>query len=501
MSSTSDAQGRFLVSPLVLLERFLLCGQMSNRVEIGRPFSEIPEAARNSVLAITQAFPAQAIELLSKVVRGGRASRQPPVLFALACALSTDSIKVRAEGLHPQAVRTGTDALVLASYLKSLKGGGRSFRRQAGLFYKTLEEGLEDRAALQFIKYRNRAGWTHRDLLRVCHHKPSDAFQEVFSFAAGKEYSGSNRLIHGFLEAQEMAADFSGKCIPKIIRLIRECGLPWEALPSEALGNVEVWEELLPNLPFTALLRNLGRMQSLGMDLSSAVERLAWPTRTHPVQMLSAYKVYGSGHGQMGSLAWRPDARVTKALENGFYASFGSLEKKTNKVIFGLDVSGSMFTNPSTVAGLNCAEAAAAMVMAAAKQQPFALFGFSHNLVDIPIDDTWSLDRILTYVRKIPFGYTKCALPITHAHSLGVSDVDLFAIYTDNETNGGPKPMSALQAYREAHNPDACFASVAFAGNAQSIVDPDDWGSSEFCGFDSSVPGLLSELAERTNLF
>jgi 60 kDa SS-A/Ro ribonucleoprotein len=62
----------------------------------------------------------------------------------------------------------------------------------------------------------------------------------------------------------------------EVITLVSDYNLPWEAVPTPWLGSAEVWETLVPRLPLTALLRNLGRLTSKNVlknrdDLSKQV--------------------------------------------------------------------------------------------------------------------------------------------------------------------------------------------------------------------------------------
>ncbi len=273
------------------------------------------------------------------------------------------------------------------------------------------------------------------------------------------------------------------------------------------LSSPEVWDALRPGLGFTALMRNLARFARLGLKITDEeLERLANPQNLHygcphPVNFLSAWRTYSQGKGERGTTTWTPDQRVNDALEAGFYNSFKNLKPSDKKVFFGLDISGSMGWTQSTVVGLNCREVAAAMVMAAIRQQPYALYGFSHNLIELDIRKHWGLDEVMNYMDGLPFGATNCSLPMQFAANQKIQDVDLFAIYTDNDTNSsrGEPPFQALERYRSVGNPNASFAAVACAGNAFTISNPNDWGSMDFCGFDSGVPGMLTDLAEKRN--
>lgn len=493
----SDVHGRYFVTPVQILERFMLMGSMGATYSTNDKFAEFSKEVITSVKAIVENFPAESIAEISSVVTLNKAPRKPPVLLVLAAAMSVEATRTQAEELAKKYVFTGTDQFVLTKFLLDLgRGQGRSFKRQASLLYSKLDKlGTSfgrDMLALNMVKYRNRAGWTHRDLLRVSHFKPSEMNNDLFKWVVGK-----GPAKHDLLRAYEAASSITDPA--KAVHLIQEFPkVPWEAFQTEILGSRDVWENLLPNLGDSAIIRNLGRLSSLGIDLSSYEGKILEACRNlHPVASLSAWRVYTKGQGIKGSLSWTPNARIGDVLEHGFSESFGQLKKSESKVLFGIDVSGSMGMHPSTVPGLNCREVAAAMVMVAMRQQPYMAYGFSHTLVPLDIQDNWSLNQVMQYMARITFGATNCALPIRFASEHSISDVDLFAIYTDNETNQRDKPSHALNYYRAMHNPNAKLATVALMGGAFSIADPNDPGQVDFIGFDPTVPSVMVSLAEQ----
>lgn len=46
---------------------------------------------------------------------------------------------------------------------------------------------------------------------------------------------------------------------------LAEHDLPREAIPTEKLNELAVWEALLEKMPMTAMVRNLGKMTSIGL--------------------------------------------------------------------------------------------------------------------------------------------------------------------------------------------------------------------------------------------
>ena len=62
------------------------------------------------------------------------------------------------------------------------------------------------------------------------------------------------------IEAFEQAKKASSK--GEIVKLINEFDLPREAIPTQWLNELEVWDALLQRMPMTAMIRNLGKMTS-----------------------------------------------------------------------------------------------------------------------------------------------------------------------------------------------------------------------------------------------
>ena len=51
----------------------------------------------------------------------------------------------------------------------------------------------------------------------------------------------------------------------RVVRLIREDGLPRECVPTEHLNDPAVWEALLEGMPLMAMVRNLAKMTAVGL--------------------------------------------------------------------------------------------------------------------------------------------------------------------------------------------------------------------------------------------
>lgn len=92
-------------------------------------------------------------------------------------------------------------------------------------------------------------------------------------------------------------------------------------------------------------------------------------------------------------------------------------------------------------------------------------------------------------------GSTDCAQPMLYAKQKKLA-VDVFIVYTDNETWAGKiHPSKALQQYRKAMGIDARLIVCAMAANQFTLADPDDAGMLDMAGFDSTAPEIIRTFA------
>jgi len=378
--------------------------------------------------------------------------------------------------------------------------------------------------AYQVTKYANRSGWTHRDLLRLSHAKSSNPeIQGIFRYITKGDASEAGEYIQA-VEAAKVATD-----VKDIVRLIVDYNLPRECIPTQFLKEKAVWDALLmagKGMPLTALIRNLATMSRVGllvpMSVASRIvsERLQnaellRKARIHPIQALSALKVYraggkNTGYGYTLSKSkggeFTPVQNVTIALEQAFYKSFDNVEPSGKKTMLALDVSGSMDGGSiAGVPGLTPRQAAAAMAMVTVRSEwsqgqikvpLFETMAFDTTFVPFPMGPMDSLDAVEKRMQKMNFGGTDCALPMTHAlkHKL---DIDTFIIYTDNETYfGRVHPSEALNQYRRAFNKDAKLVVVGLTATDFSIASPQDAGMLDVVGMDSATPSIITAFSK-----
>lgn len=508
----------FRVEPLERLRRFLVLG-----TDGGTYYGTERELTLANADVVLGWARERTIELVDEVVSisaAGRAPRNNPALFCLAAAASLGDVEGRQAALAalPRVARTGTHLFIFAGYVEQFRGWGRGLRRAVADWY--LSKPV-DEVAYQAVKYRQRGGWSHRDLIRLAHPATTEADRkQLFEWICGRSTSGPE-IVEGFQKAQTASTAAEWVAI-----LDRFPSLSWEMLPDAALGEAVVWSKLLDNgIPQTALMRQLPRLTRLGLlapmseTLDAVVRQLTdgdrlQKARVHPANVLVAARTYASGASARGQSSWEPVGQIVDALDAAFYASFAAVRPANKRTLLALDVSGSM---TSSLSGLpiTAREVSAAMALVTASTEPqTTTVGFTTSakasrpglfrrnagvdgIAPLPISPRQRLDDVLRTVSDLPFSGTDCALPMLWATANKVK-VDTFVIYTDNETWAGQvHPHEALRRYRDWSGIDARLAVVGLTATDFTIADPADPGMLDIAGFDAAMPALLTDFSAR----
>jgi len=498
---TADSAGGFVfeVDEWKLLDRFLILGTEGGTYYITEQDLTVQQA--DNAVKLVKSQGEKVVDRVVQISRSGRAPKADPGLFVLALAAAYGDLETRraAFAALPKVARTGTQLFQFVSEAEQLRGWGRAMRTAIGRWYNEAEPGD---VAYQAMKYQQRGGWGHRDLLRLSHPKPVDeAHKVVYKWIVDGELVGPEPRLEAF-ERLKKATEAA-----EAAKLVREFDLPRECVPTQLLNSPEVWEALLEHMPMTAMVRNLGNMSKVGLlTVGSAasrvvVERLGdakriKAARVHPVALLMALKVYRQGHGMKGSGQWETVPAVTDALDAAFYTAFEAVEPTGKRFVLGIDVSGSM--SWATVAGtpLTACEAATAMAMVTvATEGEVSPMAFADNFRKLPLSRRMSLADAMKHTQAQNFGGTDCALPMLWAAKNKVT-ADVFVVYTDNETwFGNIHPFQALQEYRQKAGIGAKLVVVGMCANRFTIADPTDPGMLDVVGFDTAVPQALREFA------
>jgi len=516
------------------LDRFLILGAEGGTFYIGE--RELVKQNHDALIRCIKADGVRAVNRIVEISEAGRAPKNDPAIFALALVVTHGDTQAKTHAFAnlSKVCRIGTHLFHFAEYVNAMRGWGRGLRNAVGHWY--VDRGADD-LAHQAVKYQQRDGWSHADLLRLAHPKaPSVQHDAIFRWMLAGADSLGEREVKRKVRGQDRFAKYAAVGeLPKlvqafeqakrasiageIVKLIDEFDLPREAIPTQWLNEAVVWEALLERMPMTAMIRNLGKMTSLGLlkPFSDAkrliVRKLRDATalnraRIHPLAVLVAQKIYAQGHGDKGALKWSPVSAVVDALDEAFYATFQNVEPCGKPVLLAIDVSGSMAGSMIAGSCISAREASAAMALITAATEPeheiiaFSAAAGGHGgkwgggesgITRVNLSPRMRLAEVIKRVEAIPMGGTDCALPMLWA-ARNKLDVSGFITYTDSETwAGNIHPAQALRQYRSEFVGDAKAVVVGMTSNGFTLADPNDRGMMDVVGFDTTAPAVIAD--------
>lgn len=492
------------------LERFLILGTDGGSYYVGE--KDLTQQNVDFIINLIKTDSTLVLDTVHDVSTNGRSYRNSAAIFVLALVLvhGSASDKLIASAIVPEIARTATMVYELAEYIDKLGGWGRAKRRAISNWFtsKTPEE-----LGYQAVKYRQRNGWTLRDLMRLSH--PVGVNQNVGKFILGNynmkfsDYTPDMPgVVHGFIRMQGAGS------VNQVVALLDEFpNLPWETIPTQFLKNPEIWKTLFysGSLQGQALLRNVVRLSRIDAfndlkfmgDYAKKLtdKEMIKKTRLHPVQYLLAGLTYQNGQIKHGTdrwgygseqrvKDWTVKPKIKDALEAGFYDSFTNVESSGKRIRIGVDVSGSMTWSSAIGSDITAAQGAAAMALVLAKTEDYVeILGFANTLRDLNISNSDSFDSVMRKTSNMTFGSTNPSLLIDRA----TNDVDAFVVITDNEVNSGGHPSQSLKKYRQARGLDSRLIVMGMTATNFTIADPNDPGMLDVCGFDANVPKVVND--------
>jgi 60 kDa SS-A/Ro ribonucleoprotein len=520
-------------------DRFLILGAEGGTYYITE--RDLVKQNHEALVRCIKADGIRAVNRLVEISEAGRAPKNDPAIFVLALVVTHGDAPAKAHAFANlgKVCRIGTHLFHFAESVNAMRGWGRGLRNAVASWY--VEREVSD-LAHQAVKYQQRDGWSHGDLLRLAHPKaPSPQHDAVFRWMLNGAGSLGEREVKRKVGGEDRVAKYPAVGeLPKLIdafervkqtsnvidvvNLIDEFDLPREAIPTQWLNEARVWEALLERMPMTAMIRNLGKMTSIGLikpfsDAKKLVLRKLKDatalkrSRIHPLAVLVAHKIYAQGHGDKGALKWSPVSAIVDALDAAFYATFSNVEPCNKPVLLALDVSGSMACSMIAGSCISAREASAAMALITAATEPeHEIIGFSApdgggyggmhgggepGITRVNISPRMRLAEVIKQIEGIPMGGTDCALPMLWAarNKLNVSG---FVTYTDSETwAGNIHPAQALRQYRREFVGDAKAVVVGMTSNGFTLADPNDRGMLDVVGFDTSVPAVIANFVRE----
>jgi 60 kDa SS-A/Ro ribonucleoprotein len=519
----SNAGGiAFVLDDTARLRRFLILGADSNTLYMTQK-EMVLDNAKVVLRMVANGQGEIVLQEIESISLAGQAPKQDATMFALAIVARAEdrALAKKAYAIVSKVCRIPTHLFMFVGFaevIDSATGWGRVQRKVISDWYTE-----KDARSLAFAitKYKQREGWSHRDILRLAHPKTRNHLHQVVFRYVTHGMEGLDELLEtlsplerkecdttvlSFFKAVE-ACRAATEVTADVLSLITEYNLAREHMSTALLASPEVWQTLLPSMPLTATMRSLNKLTKLGLLADDAhralvVQRLTGveglrKARMHPLSALQAKVTYESGQGAKGSLTWEPHPEVTAALEDMFYKSFDLVEPTGKRYFLAMDVSGSMTCGTCGGSLLTPRQASVAMMMTTLRTESSCyVAAFTGELTPLnhEVRASMSLEETMNAVDGLPLGSNNCAQPMLYAieHQL---DVDVFVVYTDCETCAWDvTPAEALRTYRESSGiADAKLIVCGMTSNGFTLADPDDAGMLDVVGFDTATPAIIAD--------
>src|SRR6266513_307425 len=171
------------------LDRFLILGAEGGTYYITE--RDLVKQNHDAIVRCIKADGVRAVNRIVEVSDSGRAPKNDPAIFALALVTAHGSPETKGLAFQNlgRVCRVGTHLFHFAEYVNALRGWGRGLRQAVGRWYVGREA---DDLAHQAVKYQQRDGWSHADLIRLAHPKaPSPQHDAVFRWMLADRGSAS----------------------------------------------------------------------------------------------------------------------------------------------------------------------------------------------------------------------------------------------------------------------------------------------------------------------
>ena len=502
MKLNHDGRGYvYQVDDLVWLKRFLL---LPITHQYYRNIKAVYDEAVSKIKNLIDNEPEKMIEITADYSWSGKIYKADNAIFIL-FMLWINGKRELVEKYFDKIVRIPTHLFMFMSFLDAYYGYGKI---PTGSRLKKIIRNWMYNHKLDYymLKYQSRHNIHWYDILNLVHPKPRNELDDMlFAYHIDSEkfkekYKPNvSSLLDAFLELRKATR------LSEVIKIIEKQNVPWEFIPTEWLNEPKIWRIMLPNLPLTALLRNLGRISSYGLLKNfSEEEKLVYErlsdkealkkARIHPMQLFVTWYTYEAGKGFRGNLEWQPNNKILEILEDAFYASFEYAERSNKNYVLGVDVSGSM-TMRFLLPNIYSLTAAGAVALTLLKLEPFVkMYFFDHTLSVSKANKNTSLKELINEMSNRTFGATNPGLVLERVIKEKIP-VDEIVILTDMEVNTGYHFTDLLQRARDVVGRNIKFVTVAFELNDFSVADPDDLYQLDVPGFDPSIPRLLQEFS------
>lgn len=274
-------------------------------------------------------------------------------------------------------------------------------------------------------KVEGEAGWAPRQWQMAL-------FKHLIDRRHGRDLEGDTTL-HMIFNNSEMRRVAAAN--PKVLlnsESLRAAGMTWEDALSLAGNKVpkdKLWEAMIPNMGYMALLRNLRNFDEAGVSDKTATwvgaqlaspEKVAY-SRQLPMRFLSAFR-------SVSNVRWHV------ALEHALQASLANIPEFKGRTLILIDTSGSMGDRMSDKSELQRWDAAAIFGLALSQRCESAdVYSFSNRVMQFPLAKGASLLVMLEAFRRDYF--QRAGTATAHAVQATFKGHQRVIILTDEQAN------------------------------------------------------------------
>jgi 60 kDa SS-A/Ro ribonucleoprotein len=490
--------------PREMLRRFLILGTTGGSFYVGE--DKLTDEGIAAVSKALDEMGAAAVAEIVDVSREGKAAKLDPGLLAYAMASVHPNIDVRKtvyrQDNFDAMLRTASQLFSFMSFRRQLGGSSAGLRRALQRWY---EGRKPSDLVYQMIKYRERVGFTHADVLRMARPKAADdAHNALYKWAVDGDLP---EVVESDEWRNQLAAFEHAKTasLEETVRLITDYRLPREAVRTDLLKEAAIWEALLQEMPINAMVRNLGNMSKSGLlgrasDATKLViqrlsdqERIR-KSRIHPMALFIGSRTYEAGAGVRGSGEWKVNGWLVDALDTAYRLSFKNVEPSGKRLLIAVDSSGSMQSGVvHGASGVAVAEAAGALAQILHLTEPMSeTVAIDTSAHQFAISERQRVNDVARMITQLGGGGTDLSLGYAIAAKGGH---DAVVIITDSEQGIGRRMVSEYDAFMA--NPEHRTITVQLEMNRYSAVE-DNRQSLRLVGLDPNVPRLASSFAAGT---